>query len=97
MLNDVRGFSRIIIACECADLRRGLDGLAAVLQKQFQLDSTEENVSFLSAGQGRIGSKVSFLEKMDIFSYKKGSPQVTSVGPVPKKEPWLSHENNLTC
>ena len=31
MLNDAKGFSRIIIACGRTDLRRGIDGLAAVV------------------------------------------------------------------
>ena len=43
MLNDAKGFSRIIIACGRTDLRRGIDGLAAVVQEQFQLDPTEKS------------------------------------------------------
>ena len=35
MLNDAKGFSRIIIACGRTDLRRGIDGLAAVVAEQF--------------------------------------------------------------
>ena len=50
MLNDAKGFSRIIIACGRTDLRRGIDGLAAVVQEQFQLDPTEKNVLFLFCG-----------------------------------------------
>lgn len=42
MLNDARGFNRIMIACGRTDLRRGIDGLAAVVQEQFQLDPTEK-------------------------------------------------------
>ena len=36
MLNDARGFSRIVIACGRTDLRRGVDGLAAIIQEQFK-------------------------------------------------------------
>lgn len=50
MLNDARGFSRIIIACGRTDLRRGIDGLAAVVQEQFYLDPGEKNVLFLFCG-----------------------------------------------
>ena len=50
MLNDAKGFSRIIIACGRTDLRRGIDGLVAVVQEQFQLDPTEKNVLFLFCG-----------------------------------------------
>ena len=44
MLNDARGFSRIVIACGRTDLRRGVDGLAAIIQEQFQMDPSEKNV-----------------------------------------------------
>ena len=50
MLNDAKGFSRIIIACGRTDLRRGIDGLAAVVQEQFRLDPSEKNVLFLFCG-----------------------------------------------
>ena len=50
MLNDARGFSRIVIACGRTDLRRGVDGLAAIIQEQFQMDPTEKNVLFLFCG-----------------------------------------------
>ena len=40
----------IIVACGRTDLRRGIDGLAAVVQEQFQLDPTEKNVLFLFCG-----------------------------------------------
>lgn len=35
MLNDVKGFSRVVIACGRTDLRCGIDGLAAIVQEQF--------------------------------------------------------------
>ena len=50
MLNDAKGFSRIIIACGRTDLRRGIDGLAAVVAEQFRLDPAEKNVLFLFCG-----------------------------------------------
>ena len=50
MLNDARGFSRIVIACGRTDLRRGVDGLAAIIQEQFQMDPSEKNVLFLFCG-----------------------------------------------
>ena len=48
MLNDARGFRRIIIACGKTDLRRGIDGLVAVIQDQ--MDPGEKNVLFLFCG-----------------------------------------------
>ena len=50
MLNDAKGFRRVIIACGRTDLRRGIDGLAAVIQEQFQMDPGEKDVLFLFCG-----------------------------------------------
>ena len=50
MLNDAKGFSRIIIAYGRTDLRWGIDGLAAIVQEQFQMDPGEKNVLFLFCG-----------------------------------------------
>ena len=50
MLNDAKGFSRIVIACGRTDLRCGIDGLAAVVESQFNLDPCEKNVLFLFCG-----------------------------------------------
>lgn len=38
MLNDFTGAERIYLACGYTDLRRGIDGLAAIVQQQFQLN-----------------------------------------------------------
>lgn len=50
MLNDAMGLSRVVIACGRTDLRCGIDGLAAIVQKQFQMDPAEKNVLFLFCG-----------------------------------------------
>ena len=36
MLNDAAGFKRIFIAASYTDLRRGIDGLAGIVQYQFE-------------------------------------------------------------
>lgn len=38
MLIDFTGANRIYIACGYTDLRRGIDGLASIVQQQFDLD-----------------------------------------------------------
>lgn len=38
MLNDFTGAEKIYLACGYTDLRRGIDGLASIVQQQFQLD-----------------------------------------------------------
>ena len=50
MLNDAKGFSRVVIACGRTDLRCGIDGLAAIVQEQFHMEPTEKNVLFLFCG-----------------------------------------------
>ena len=51
MLCDATGFKRIIIACGYTDLRYGIDGLAAVVRHNFNLDPFEKNVLFLFCGR----------------------------------------------
>ena len=50
MLNDAKGFSRIIIACGKTDLRKGIDGLAAVAEEKLRIHPGEKNVLFLFCG-----------------------------------------------
>ena len=38
MLNDFTGVDKVYIACGYTDLRKGIDGLARMVQQQFQLD-----------------------------------------------------------
>lgn len=38
MLNDFTGADKVYIACGYTDLRRGIDGLASIIQQQFQLE-----------------------------------------------------------
>jgi transposase len=50
MFNDATGFDRIFIACGYTDLRRGIDGLAGMVQNEFHLDPFQ-NVLFLFCGR----------------------------------------------
>ena len=47
MLNDAHGFKKIYIATGYTDLRRGIDGLAAIIRFQFDLDPFVLNTLFL--------------------------------------------------
>ena len=38
MLNDFTGADKVYIACGYTDLRKGIDGLATMVQQQFELD-----------------------------------------------------------
>lgn len=51
MLNDAAGFKRIFIAAVYTDLRRGIDGLAGIVQYQFELDPHDKDTIFLLCGR----------------------------------------------
>ena len=51
MLNDATGFKKIYVACGYTDLRRGIDGLAAIVKVQFRLDPFDKNTLFLFCGK----------------------------------------------
>ena len=52
MLNDFQCGCPIYIACGYTDLRRGIDGLAGLVQRQFQLDPFQRAL-FLFCGRRR--------------------------------------------
>ena len=51
MLNDATGFRHVYLACGYTDLRRGIDGLAGIVQTQFELDAFDDAL-FLFCGRG---------------------------------------------
>ena len=51
MLNNATGFRKIYIAAGYTDLRRGIDGLASIIQFNFQLDPYEKDILFLFCGR----------------------------------------------
>ena len=52
MLNDFTGADRVYIACGYTDLRKGIDGLSAMVQQEFDLDPFT-NTLFLFCGNNR--------------------------------------------
>ena len=52
MLTDFKGADRVYIACGYTDLRRGIDGLASLVEQQFELDPFS-NTLFLFCGRRR--------------------------------------------
>lgn len=51
MLNDASGFKRIFLAAGFTDLRRGIDGLAGIIQFQFELNPHDKDTIFLFFGR----------------------------------------------
>ena len=71
MLNDFTGADKVYIACGYTDLRKGIDGLARMVQQQFQLDPFT-NTLFLFCGRRRERIKGLYWEKDGfILLYKR--------------------------
>ena len=71
MLNDFTGADKIYIACGYTDLRKGIDGLARLVQQQFALDPFA-NTLFLFCGRRRDRIKGLYWEKDGfILLYKR--------------------------
>ena len=52
MLNDFTGADQVYVACGYTDLRKGIDGLAVLVQQEFHLDPFT-NTLFLFCGRSR--------------------------------------------
>ena len=61
MLNDFKCACPVYIACGYTDLRRGIDGLAGIVQAQFQMNPFQE-VLFLFCGRRRDRLKALYWE-----------------------------------
>ena len=71
MLNDFTGADRIYIACGYTDLRKGIDGLSAMVQQEFELDPFT-NTLFLFCGRRRDRIKGLYWEQDGfILLYKR--------------------------
>ena len=62
MLSDFTGAERVYIACGYTDLRKGIDGLSAMVQQEFDLDPFT-NTLFLFCGRRRDRIKGLYWEK----------------------------------
>ena len=47
MLNDFTGADKVYIVCGYTDLRKGIDGLARLVQQQFEPDPFSNTLFFL--------------------------------------------------
>lgn len=61
MLSDFNGAEKVYIACGYTDLRKGIDGLATLVQSQFQLDPFT-NTLFLFCGRRKDRIKALYWE-----------------------------------
>lgn len=51
MLNNATCFSKVFIATGFTDLRKGIDGLSALIKFQFNLDPFQKDILFLFCGR----------------------------------------------
>ena len=61
MLSDFTGAEKVYIACGYTDLRKGIDGLATLVQSQFQLNPFT-NTLFLFCGRRKDRIKALYWE-----------------------------------
>ena len=61
MFNDASGFDSIYIACGYTDSRRGIDGLAGLVEQEFKLNPFQ-NALFLFCGRKTDRLKALFWE-----------------------------------
>ena len=73
MLNEFRA-GKVYIACGYTDLRRGIDGLAGMVQQQFQLDPFT-NTLFLFCGRRR--DRIKALYWVSPFVQETGKRQLS--------------------
>lgn len=62
MLREAAGVRRIIVACGRTDLRRGIDGLVAMVRLNYGLDPLEEGTLFLFCGKKKDRIKALVFE-----------------------------------
>ena len=91
MLNDFTGAERIYIACGYTDLRKGIDGLATMVQQQFNLNPFS-NTLFLFCGRRRDRIKALYWEgngfvlaykrlEQGVFQWPRTAKDVQSLSP----------------
>jgi len=62
MFGDISKAEKIYIACGYTDMRRGIDGLAAIVQQNFQLNPFQNSL-FLFCGRRRDRIKALYWEE----------------------------------
>ena len=81
MLGDISRVDHIYLACGYTDLRRGIDGLAQIVQQQFELDPFSNSL-FLFCGKRRDRIKALLWEGDGfVLLYKNGKWRRFSMAP----------------
>lgn len=92
MLNNASCFKKVFIAMGYTDLRKGIDGLSALIKFQFNLDPFEKDILFLFCGKrtdrikGLVWEGDGFLllyKRLNIggFSWPRTASEVLEITP----------------
>ncbi len=92
MLRDAKGLKHVILICGKTDLRRGMDGLAALVRLHYGLDPLEEGTMFLFCGTRRDrirallyeGDGVVLITKRltdGVFQWPRNSTEARDISP----------------
>jgi len=68
MLKEGLGFKRVVLRTGRTDLRRGIDGLAAIIRLEYGMDPLEEGTLFLFCGCRRNRIKGLLFEPESMIS-----------------------------
>lgn len=86
MIGDVSRAEHIYIVCGYTDMRKAIDGLAAIVQQNFKLDVFQA-VCFCSAVSVATGSRHCFEKKTDLCCCTKDLKTGNTNGRgIPKKQ-----------
>ena len=77
MLEDAAGIRRVVLACGTVDLRKGIDGLAMIIDNKYKQNPFEKGTLFLFCGQ-RSDRQAHYTTKQAVNPVKSrdsGCPQ----------------------
>ena len=97
MLNDFTGADQVYVACGYTDLRKGIDGLATLVQQSFRLDPFT-NTLFLFCGRSRDRIKGLYWEgdgfvlvykrlEQGVYQWPRTAQEVRAI--TPQQYRWL--------
>lgn len=81
MIGDVSHAEHIYIVCGYTDMRKAIDGLAAIVQQNFGLDVFQE-ASFCSAGNDVTASKLCSGKRTVLYCFTNAWKTVNTNGHV---------------
>ena len=87
MLGDISKADHVYIAVGYTDMRKGIDGLAAIVQQNFKLDPFSNSVYLF------CGRKSSTMKAL--YCYINDWKMADSNGRVINRRLWKSHRNSL--